>query len=78
MAQVAVGVVAWEVAVALAEVAPLMVVVEELEVEVMALQNLANFHKVTANMVYYRTPEASHLGANRTPVPDRRTQQANS
>ena len=66
------------VAVALAGVAPLVVVVEELEVEMLALQNLASFHKATANMVHYRTPEASHLGANITPVPERRTHQANS
>ena len=78
MALVAVGVVAWVVAVALAEVGQLVVVVEGLGVEVLALQNLANFHKGTANKVHYRTPVASHLGANRTPVLERRTQQANN
>ena len=63
---------------ALAEVAPLVVVVEGPEVEVLALQNLASFHRGTANMGHYRTPVASHLEANRTPVPERRTQQANN
>ena len=48
---------------ALAEVAPPVVVVEP-EVEVLALPNLANSHKGTANKVHYRTPVASHLGAN--------------
>ena len=69
---------AWVVALALAEVAPLVAVVEGPEVEVLALQNLASFHNGTANMVHYRRPVASHFGANRTPVHERRTQQANN
>ena len=78
MALVAVGVVAWVVAVALAEAAPPVAVVEEPEVEVVALQNLVSFRKGTPNMGHYRTPVALHLGANRTPVPECRTQQANN
>ena len=66
------------VAVALAEVAPLVAVVGEPEVEVLALQNLADFHRDTANTGHYRMPVAFHLEANRTPVPERRTPQANS
>ena len=78
MALVAVGLVAWVVAVALAEAAPLLVVVAEPEVEVLAPQNLVSFRKGTANMGHYRTPVALHLGANRTPVLERRTQQASN
>ena len=79
MALVAVGEEALVVAVALAEVTPLVVVVLlGPEVEVLALQNLANFHKDTANMGHYRTPVAFHLEANRTPVPERRTPQASN
>ena len=78
MALVAVGVVAWVVAVALAEAAPPVAVVEEPEVEVLALRNLVSFHRGTANMGHYRTPVALHLGANRTPVLERRIQQASN
>ena len=70
MALVAVGVVARVVAVALAEAAQ--------PVAVVALRNLVSFRKGTANMGHYRTPVALHVEANRTPVPERRTQQANN
>ena len=55
-------------AVVAGEVRPLAVVVEELQLEVVVLQNSEDFHKGTANRANYRTPVASHLGANRTAV----------
>ena len=74
---VAVGAVLAEaqvVAVSFGEVAPLAVEVKGLEVEQLALQNSRDFHTGTANEAYYRTPVASRLGSNRTPIVERRTQ----
>ena len=65
-------------AVMVGELTPQAVAAGELEVEALVLQNSVDFHKGSANMARYRTPVASHLGANRTPVLEHRTQQANN
>ena len=78
VAQVAVLGEPLEVVVVFEEVTPLVLAAGELEVAAVVLQNSVHFHKGTANMACYRTPVASHFGANRTPVLQHRTQQANN
>ena len=78
LAQVAVLGEPLEVVVVVEEVTPLAQAAGKLEVEAVVLQNSVDFQKGTANMARYRTPVASHLGANRTPVLEHRTQGANN